>query len=96
MPKDELLRIAAELKQLGDSPQKKNKNEVEIQCKWRELRAAKEKESNRIDLNHVDYRVLVEELHMEGDDKEEALLPKSIEELVAELGRRRSRNNGTN
>jgi hypothetical protein len=40
----------------------------------------------------------LEELNVEGDDDEVALLPKSIEELVTELERRRtrSRNNVPN
>jgi hypothetical protein len=33
MPQGEMLRISAQLKQVGDSPQKKNKKEVEAQLK---------------------------------------------------------------
>jgi hypothetical protein len=52
----------------------------------REVRAAKERESNRHDFNNVDIHVLLEELHTEGDDDEVvALLLKSREELETEL-----------
>ena len=59
----------------------------------RELRSAKERESKQKYLSNVDIRVLLEELQKEGDANEAALLPKSREELVAELERRRNRNN---
>jgi hypothetical protein len=97
MLQGEMLRISAQLKQVGDSPQKKNRKEVEAQLKRRELREAKERESNGNGLNKVDIRVLLEELKMVGDDDEVALLlAKSREELEAELERRRNRNNVTN
>ena len=75
----------------GDSPQKKSRADTEAQLKRRELRAAKERESMGKPLHVVDIRVLLEELHLEGDDGELALLPKSREELVVELHRRRNR-----
>jgi molybdopterin converting factor small subunit len=65
---------------------------VEAQLKSRELREAKERESNGNGLNKVDLRVLLEEIQTVGDDDEVALLPKSREELEAELERRRNRN----
>jgi molybdopterin converting factor small subunit len=92
MPQGEMLRISAQLKKVGDSPQKKTKKEVEAQLKSRELREAKERESNGNGLNKVDLRVLLEEIQTVGDDDEVALLPKSREELEAELERRRNRN----
>ena len=57
---------------------------------------AKDTESSGNVLSCVDCRVLLEEQHVEGDDGEVALLPKSIEELLTELRRRRSRNNVVN
>jgi hypothetical protein len=45
----------------------------------------RERESNGNALNNVDICVLLEELETVGDDNEVALLPKSREELVAEL-----------
>jgi hypothetical protein len=47
-------------------------------------------------LNDVDIRVLLEELQVVGDDNEEALLPKSREELETELKRQQNRINMTN
>jgi hypothetical protein len=61
----------------------------------RELRAAKEREFKRKYLSNADIRVLLEEVEKEGDANEAALLPKSREELLAELERRRNRNNAT-
>ncbi len=95
MPKDDLIRGIAALKLIGDSPQKKNRQETEAQLQRRELRAAKERESKGKYLNNADIRVLLEELQKEGDAYEAALLPKSREELLAELERRRNRNNAT-
>jgi molybdopterin converting factor small subunit len=62
-----------------------HKTEVEAQLKWHGLREAKERESNGNGFNKVDIRVLLEELQTVGDDDEVALLPKSREELEAEL-----------
>ena len=42
---------------------------------------------------NADIPVLLEDLHKEGDAYEAALLPKSRDELLAELERRRNRNN---
>jgi hypothetical protein len=69
LQQQDIMRISAKLKQLGDSPQKKNCAETEAQLRWHELRAAK--------LNKVDIRVLLEELETLGDDNEVALLPKN-------------------
>jgi hypothetical protein len=91
MPQGDMQRIASELKQQGDSPQKKNKPETEAQLQRRELRAAKERESKGQYLDDVDFRVLLEELQIEGDDNEVALLAKSRQELIVELHRQRSR-----
>ena len=65
------------------------------QLQRRELRAAKERESKRKYLSNADIRVLLEDLQKEGDVNEAMLLPKSREELLAELERRRNRNNAT-
>jgi hypothetical protein len=92
---EDLIRGIAALKLIGDSPQKKNRQETEAQLQRRELRAAKERESKGKYLNNADIRVLLEELQKEGDAYEAALLPKSREELLAELERRRNRNNAT-
>ena len=92
---EDLIRGIAALKLIGDSPQKKNRQETEAQLQRRELRAAKERESKGKYLNNADIRVLLEELQKEGDAYEAALLPKSREELLAELERRRNRNNVT-
>jgi hypothetical protein len=62
----------------------------------RELRLAKERDSQGTGLSEVDIRVLLEELETLGDDNEVALLPKTREELLAELVRRRNRNSATN
>jgi hypothetical protein len=51
----------------------------------RKLRAAKERELTGKHLDDVNIRVLLEELYIEGDDGEKALLPKSREEVEAEL-----------
>jgi hypothetical protein len=64
--------------------------------KWRELREAKERESNGNSLNKVGIRVFLEELQTVGDDDEVALLPKSREELEADLERWQNHNNWTN
>jgi hypothetical protein len=96
LQQQDIMRISAELKQLGDSPQKKNRAETEAQLRRRELRAAKERDSKGNALNIVDIRVLLEELATLGDDNEVAVLPKSREELLAELERRRNRNDATN
>ena len=95
MLKEDLMRGIAELKLVGDSPQKKNRQETEAQLQRRELRAAKEKELKGKYLSNVDIRVLLEELQTEGDGNEAALLSKSREELEAELERRRNRPNLT-
>jgi hypothetical protein len=92
MQQGDLQRLSQELKQQGDSPQKKSRTETEAQLKRRELRAAKEKESNGNHLNVVDFRVLLEDLYTEGDDDEVRLLLKSRDELQVELLRRRNRN----
>jgi hypothetical protein len=47
----------------------------------RKLRAAKERASTGKHLGDVDICVLLDELHIEGDDGEVALLLKSREEL---------------
>jgi hypothetical protein len=88
MNKEDMLKICGELRQQGDSPLKKNREETEAQLQRRELRAVNERESNGKALNHVDIRVLLVELETVEDANEEALLPKSLEELVAELARR--------
>jgi hypothetical protein len=92
MNKEDMLKISGDLKQQGDSPLKKNRAETEAQLQRRELRAANKRESNGEALHHVDIRVLLVELETMGDENEEALLTKSLEELVAELARRRNRN----
>ena len=93
MPKEDLMREIAALKQLGDSPQKKTRQETEAQLQRRKLRSAKERESKRKYLSNVDIHVLLEELQKEGDANEAELLPKSREELLAELEQRRNHNN---
>jgi hypothetical protein len=57
-----MLCISAQLKEVGNSPQKKNKTEVEAQLKWLELREAKERELNGNTLNKVDIHVLLDNL----------------------------------
>jgi hypothetical protein len=95
LPKEYLITGIAALKQLGDSPQKKNRQDTEAQLQRRELRSAKERELKRKYLSNVDIRVLLEELQQVGDANEAVLLPKSREELLAELERRRNRSNVT-
>jgi hypothetical protein len=83
--------LVMRLKRNDDSPQKKNRPELESpQLQKRKLRDAEEKEAKGEDLSVLNLRVLVENLRVAGDDNEEALLPKQKEELAAELVRRRN------
>jgi hypothetical protein len=91
MPQGDMQRIASSLKRQGDSPNKKTKAATEAQLQRRELREAKQKDSKAQHLEDVDIRVLLEELYVEGDDGEVALMLKSREELEVELHRRRNR-----
>jgi hypothetical protein len=64
---------------------------VQLKKRWemlprrRRRRRRRERVLNGNSLNKGDIHVLLEELQTEGDDDEVALLPKSREELEAEL-----------